>query len=108
MRPLRLKQVLALLPFTTPTDPGTPLALDYIEQLPLSNGYTTILVVFDRISKESIFIPTTDNTAANDVADAFVTHVFSKHGIPLYVSSDRGSESTSIFSVPYVWSSPLG
>jgi hypothetical protein len=91
------EQVLALLPFSTPTDPGTPLALDYIDQLPLSNGYTATLVVIDRLSKESIFIPTTDNTAANDVTDAFVTHDLSKHGIPLHVSSDRGSESTSIF-----------
>jgi len=40
---------------------------------------------------------TVDTATAIDVADAFVTHVFSKHGIPLHISSDRGSEFTSHF-----------
>ena len=71
--------------------------MDFIEQLPLSKGYTAILVVIDRLSKEGIFIPTTDTFTSADVADTFVTHVFSKHGIPLHVSSDRGSEFTSHF-----------
>ena len=71
--------------------------MDFIKQLPASNGFTAILVVIDRLSKESIFIPTTDTVTAAEVADIFVTHVFSKHGIPLHVSSDRGSEFTSHF-----------
>jgi len=71
--------------------------MDFIEQLPPSNGFTAILVIIDRLSKESVFIPTVDTATAIDVADAFVTHVFSKHGIPLHVSSDRGSEFTSHF-----------
>jgi len=71
--------------------------MDFIEQLPPSSGYTAILVVIDRLSKEGVFIPTTDTVTAPDVADAFVSHVFSKHGIPLHVSSNRGSEFTSHF-----------
>ena len=62
--------------------------MDFIKQLPPSNGFTAILVVIDRLSKESTFIPTTNNATAIDIADAFITHVFSKHGIPLHVSSD--------------------
>ena len=54
-------------------------------------------MVIDRLSKESVFIPTTNSTTAADVTDAFITHVFSKHGIPLHVSSDRGSEFTLHF-----------
>jgi transposase InsO family protein len=73
------------------------ISMYFIEQLPSSNGFTSILVVIDRLSKESVFIPTTDNATAIDVADAFVKHVFSKHGIPLHISSDRGSEFTSHF-----------
>ena len=71
--------------------------MDFMEQLPSSNSFTLILVVIDCLSKESVFIPTTDSAMAADVVDAFVTHVFSKHGIPLHVSSDRGSEFTSHF-----------
>ena len=71
--------------------------MDFIKQLPLLNSFTAILVVIDRLSKESTFIPTTDNATAIDVADAFITHVFLKHGILLHVSSDHSSEFTSHF-----------
>jgi len=71
--------------------------MDFIEQLPPSNGFTMILVIIDRLSKESVFIPTVNTATAIDVADAFVTHVFSKHGIPLHVSSDCSSKFTSHF-----------
>jgi len=71
--------------------------MDFIKQLPTSNGFTVILVIIDRLSKESVFIPTTDNVTAIDVADTFVMHVFTKHGIPLHVSSDCRSEFMSHF-----------
>ena len=71
--------------------------MDFIEQLPASNGFTAILVVIDCLMKESVFIPTTDSATAIDVADAFVSHVFVKHGIPLHMLSDHGSEFTSHF-----------
>jgi len=32
--------------------------MDFIEQLPESLGYTDILVVVDRLTKQAIFIPT--------------------------------------------------
>ena len=71
--------------------------MDFIKQLPLSKGYTAILVVIDHLSKEGIFIPTMDTVTSANVADTFITHVFSKHGIPLHVSSNHGSEFTSHF-----------
>ena len=71
--------------------------MDFIEQLPPSDGFTAILVVIYRLTKESVFIPTTDTATAVDVADAFVSHIFAKHSIPLHVSSDCGSEFTSHF-----------
>jgi transposase InsO family protein len=71
--------------------------MDFIEQLPPLNGFTAILVIIDHLSKEAVFIPMTDNAMALDVADAFITQVFSKHGIPLHISSDHGSEFTSHF-----------
>lgn len=96
-KPSRHRPYGLLQPLPIPERPWHSISMDFIEQLPLSNGYTAILVVIDRLSKESLFIPTTDTVTAQDVADAFVTHVFSKHGIPLHVSSDRGSEFTSHF-----------
>jgi len=34
--------------------------MDFIEKLPPSSGYTLILVIVDRLSKQSLFIPTHD------------------------------------------------
>ena len=96
-KPSRHRPYGLLQPLPIPERPWHSISMDFIEQLPTSNGYTAILVVIDRLTKESVFIPTTDSATAVDVADAFVTHVFAKHGIPLHVSSDRGSEFTSHF-----------
>ncbi|CDO74371.1 hypothetical protein BN946_scf184355.g19 [Trametes cinnabarina] len=71
--------------------------MDLIEQLPSSRGYTTILIVVDRLTKQAIFIPMHDTLTALELADLFVMHVFSKHGVPLHVTSDRGSEFVSHF-----------
>jgi len=82
---------------SAPERPWHSISMDFIQQLHASNGFTAIWVVIDRLSKEDVFLPTTDTLTAPDVADAFVSHVFSKHGIPLHVSFDRGSEFTSHF-----------
>ena len=42
--------------------------MDSIERLPRSSGFTSILVVIDRLSKEAVFITTSDNATAIDVA----------------------------------------
>jgi hypothetical protein len=71
--------------------------MDFIEHLPKSDGFTAILVVVDRLTKQSIFIPTYDTVTSADLALLFVQHVFSKHGVPSHVTSDRGSEFVSRF-----------
>jgi hypothetical protein len=71
--------------------------MDFIEQLPDSSGFTAILVVIDRLSKQSIFIPTYDTITFLDLARLFLLHVFSKHGVPSHVTSDRGTEFLSHF-----------
>ena len=96
-KPNRHRPYGLLQPLPIPDRPWHSISMDFIEQLPASDGFTSILVVIDRLTKESVFIPTHDTATASDVADSFVTHVFSKHGIPLHVSSDRGSEFTSHF-----------
>ena len=96
-KPSRHRPYGLLQPLPIPERPWHSISMDFIEQLPPSSGYTAILVVINRLSKEGVFIPTTDNVTAIDVADTFVTHMFAKHGIPLHVSSDRGSEFTSHF-----------
>ena len=71
--------------------------MDFIEKLPPSSGFDTILVIVDRLTKQSIFIPTVDTINAQLLAKLFVLNVFSKHGVPSHVTSDRGTEFVSSF-----------
>ena len=65
-----------------PTCPWHSISMDFIEQLPSSDGFTSILIVVDCLSKQGIFIPTYDTITSPELAKLFVVHVFSKHGVP--------------------------
>ena len=62
--------------------------MDFIEQLHNSEGYTAILVVVDQLTKQVIFIPTHDTITSLQLAQLFILHMFSKHGVPVHVTSD--------------------
>ncbi len=77
-----------LKPLPVPECPWDSISMDFIEQLLDSNGFTAILVVIDRASKQAIFIPTHDTINSEELARLFVIHVFSKHGVPDHITSD--------------------
>ena len=68
--------------------PWNSISMDFIKHLPPSDGFTVILVIVDRLSKQSIFVPTHDTITSQGLAKLFVIHVFSKHGVPSHVTSD--------------------
>jgi hypothetical protein len=80
-----------------PLRPWESISMDFIEQLPDSEGFTAILVVVDRFTKQALFIPTHDTITSTQLTELFIIHVFSKHGVPSHVTSDRGSEFVSRF-----------
>src|SRR5258708_3887772 len=84
-------------PQTTSNPPWESISMDFIEQLPVSEGFTAILVIVDRLTKQSLFIPTNDTVDAPQLARLFLTHVFSKHGTPGHVTSNHGTEFMSHF-----------
>ncbi|MBW0560255.1 hypothetical protein O181_099970 [Austropuccinia psidii MF-1] len=86
-----------LKPLQIPSGPWNSLSMDFITQLPLSSNFDSILVVVDRFSKMAIFIPTYSTITALDLAQIFINHVFSKHGLPISIVSDRGSLFVSSF-----------
>ena len=71
--------------------------MDFIKKLLSSSRFDTILVIVDRLTKQAIFIPAHDTITSADLARLFVLHVFSKHGVPSHVTSDRGLEFVSNF-----------
>src|ERR1700723_315611 len=77
--------------------PWNLISINFIDQLPSSSGYTSILVIVDRLTKQAIFIATHDTITSAQLAELFVIHVFSKHGVPAHVTSDRRPEFVSHF-----------
>ena len=71
--------------------------MDFIEGLPLSDGYNTILVIVCHLSKMVLFIATHRDIDAEDLAMLFLVHVFSKHGTPSDIISDRRKHFISRF-----------
>ena len=72
--------------------------MDFIVGLPESNGFNSILVVVDRLSKMAHYIPTTEEVTSEQVARLFFDKIFKHHGIPDSLVSDRGTQFTSRFS----------
>jgi len=71
--------------------------MDFIEQLPEFEGYTNILIVINRLTKQAVFVLTKRTINTKELSEVFIREVFSKHGTPIHVISDRDSEFVSKF-----------
>jgi transposase InsO family protein len=85
-----------------PEHPSTDLSMDFIEELPLSGTFNSILVVTDRFTKRVRFIPTRTDIITSELAEIFLTHIFTQTGIPSSIVSDQGSKFTSDFWQEFV------
>ena len=80
-----------------PKAPFEDITMDFIEKLPQSGPYDSILVIVDRLTKYSIFIATSTTLTAEGLSDLYISHVFSRHGLPKSIVCDRGAKFTSHF-----------
>ena len=87
-----------LQPHEIPFDCWDVISADFLTELPTTNkGNDAILVVVDKFSKTGIFIPTRKTATAPEVFHLFDSHVFSKHGFPMKIISDRDPKFSSTF-----------
>lgn len=96
-KPARHKPYGELQPLPVPDAPWVSVSLDFVVQLPVSRGYTAILVVVDRLTKMAHFIPTVNEVDAPLTAQLYLDCVYRLHGLPWNLVSDRGSVFTSRF-----------
>jgi hypothetical protein len=65
------------------------ITMDFIEALPKSEGKDTILVMVDKLTKYSQFIPMSHPFTTKTVVQVFINNVFMLHGLPLAIITDR-------------------
>ena len=96
-KPPRHRRHGELAPLPVPSGPWKGITCDFIVDLPMSNGFDSLLVFVDRFTKMSHLVPCLKTATAHDFAKMFLDHVVRLHGIPESLVSDRGSIFTSKF-----------
>jgi len=79
-----------LMPNLIPERPWMHILADFITKLPLAQGYNSILVVVDQLTKIVYFIPTMEKTLAEGLARLFRDNVWKLHGLSKSIILDRG------------------
>ena len=69
--------------------------MDFVGELPESEGYNAILVVTDRFTKMQRYIPAKITWTAIDVANAYINEIWKHFGLPKAITSDRGPQFAS-------------
>ncbi len=76
-------------PLSVPTAPWRSISVDFVVKLPISQGFDSIMVVVDRLTKMSHFVPCIEAQSSEDVATLFYNNIFRLHGLPEDITSDR-------------------
>ncbi|GKB45771.1 putative reverse transcriptase domain-containing protein [Tanacetum coccineum] len=72
--------------------------MDFVTKLPrTTNGYDTIWVIVDRLTKSTHFLPMRENDPVEKLMKLYMKKVVTRHGVPVSIISDRDGRFTSLF-----------
>nr|GFA06634.1 putative reverse transcriptase domain-containing protein [Tanacetum cinerariifolium] len=73
------------------------ITMDFVTKLPkTSQGYDTIWVIVDRLTKSAIFTPIRETDSMDKLAKIYLKEVVTRHGIPVSIISDRDPSERTI------------
>ncbi|GJR55004.1 putative reverse transcriptase domain-containing protein [Tanacetum coccineum] len=74
------------------------ITMDFVTKLPKSSqGYDTIWVIVDGLTKSAIFVPMRETDLIDKLARMYLKEVVTRHGIPLSIIYDRDPRFVSNF-----------
>ncbi|GJZ53994.1 putative reverse transcriptase domain-containing protein [Tanacetum coccineum] len=74
------------------------ITMDFVTKLPKSSqGYDTIWVIVDRLTKSAIFVPMRETDPLEKLARMYLKEVVTRHGIPVSIICDRDPRFASHF-----------
>lgn len=97
IKPANFNRYGYLIPNPIPTRPYQSMAMDFIVNLPWSEGYNAIHVTVDRLTKHGTFSPTTTGLNTEDFGALFVQKIICRFGLPESIICDRDPRWTSDF-----------
>ena len=86
-----------LVPMPTGERPFEEIAMDFVGELPESEGFNAILVITDRFTKIQHYIPANTTWTAENVANVYITEIWRLYGLPRHITSDRGLQFAQRF-----------
>ena len=84
-------------PLPVPDGPWKVVSVDFITELPESNGKDSVMVVVDSSTKRGHFVDTVTTISAAGSARLYLKHVWRHHGLPDKMVSDRGPQFVAEF-----------
>nr|GEX88939.1 putative reverse transcriptase domain-containing protein [Tanacetum cinerariifolium] len=74
------------------------ITIDFITKLPkTTNGYDTIWVIVDRLTKSAYFLPMRETDPMEKLMSLYMKEVVTQHGVPVSIISDGNGRFTSLF-----------
>ena len=86
-----------LVPILTGECPFQEIAMDFVAELPESEGFNAILIVTDQFTKVWNYIPAKTTWTAADVANSYINDIWKLDGLQRHITWDRSLQFASKF-----------